>query len=884
MSLLPPEPSVTRLAPGVELDGWLLEARLGAGGMGEVFRATQLQTGISAALKVMLEDEPQSGELFRRFRREVQVLARVSHPAVVRVLQEALDHSPPYFCMELLPGGSLADRIAREQEEGRPGLELAAAAQLGLELAEGLAAVHALKVLHRDLKPQNVLFTVDGQAKLADFGIAKPLDRTGLTLANTVMGTLPYLPPEVLQGKPGDERSDLYQFGVLLFQAVAGKFPFQAGSLVAASTGHPLPPAPKLESLGVRPAPELGRFQALLERLLASSREGRPESARETARILRALVAAIEARAAGLAPPPEEPPTERPHTTGTRPKPSRAGAPVPVTKGDGPRPQRRAPRTRHVTMLTAGLTLMFVVAAAGWWHAGTPAASPEEALPRALAPGTPDPGNAASAPRPALLAIGAGTDRAEVWLTREASASLEIEYWPRGKTQRLRRTLPRGASRLTLSGLRTGTAYEGLLDTGSGATRLEFETLSAMKAANGPFLLVTDPSGVYDPALARRGLRVAMVWRQRKTVRGPCFLWLKESFDGGLTWTPREEIPGGGERYGSPEVDLPEDGLAVAWPEPDVGTSPGGIELRFRPGGAVPSGASPEPGPPLATGSEPLGPSWPVALRIPVGPSPLLSLCSDRAGRLDLLCCAGPREQEKRALRIIRVHLPAGPSGAAGPAGPTLNGPRWERAGPPLDLGGRYAINASLRVTGEASVVAVLTEAKKGSDRTLRVSRRPAGTAMAWSPLVTVSEPGFLVHQFELAASGKLVSVAYDGRDEVLTSVSRDGGLTFRRMKSPFAWSGGSLPGKAPAFPPAVAIQGDKLWLVSLTEGVLGASTAVLAESTDGLSWKLVAQFPFRVFQPMETHLLPGPGRWLMAVNEASASVVAECLPPPPDR
>ena len=883
MSLLTPGPSVTRLAPGVELDGWLLEARLGAGGMGEVFRATQLETGISAALKVMLEDERHPGELFRRFRREVQVLARVNHPAVVRVLQEALDHSPPYFCMELLPGGSLADRIAREQEEGRPGLTLDAAAQLGLELAEGLAAVHALKVLHRDLKPQNVLFTVDGQAKLADFGIAKPLDRTGLTLANTVMGTLPYLPPEVLQGKPGDERSDLYQFGVMLFQAVAGKFPFEAGSLVAASTGLPLPPAPKLESRGVMPTPELGRFQALLERLLASSREERPESARETARILRALVAAIEARAAGQEPAPEEPPIERPHTTGTRPRPARSRAPEHVTKGPERRPERPTPRARQLTMLAAGLALL-VVAAAGWWRMGSPTASPMESPPRVLAPATREPESATSGPRPTLLAISAGTDLAEVWLTGPASAPLEIEYWPRGKTQRLRRMLPRGASRLALSGLRPGTVYEGLLGTGPGATRLEFETLSAMKAANGPFLLVADPSGVYDPALARRGSRVAMVWRQRKTVRGPCFLWLKESFDGGLTWTPREEIPGGGERYGSPEVALPEDGLAVAWPEPDMGASPGGIELRFRPGGAVPAGAGPEGEPPLATGSAPPGQSWPVALRLPVGPSPMMSLCSDRAGRLDILCCAGPREQEKRALRIIRVHLPAIPSGAWGPTGPTSDAPRWEKAGPPLDLGGQYAIHASLCVTGEASVVAVLTEVKKGSDRTLRVTRRPTGTGTAWSPLVTVSEPGFRVHQFELAASRGLVSVAYDGRDEVLTSVSRDGGLTFRRMKAPFAWAGGSLAAKVPAFPPAVAIQGDKIWLVSLTEGVLGAATAVLAESTDGLTWNLVAQFPFRVFQPMKTHLLPGPGRWLMAVNEASASVVAECLPPLPDR
>ncbi|MBI3893879.1 MAG: serine/threonine protein kinase, partial [Candidatus Wallbacteria bacterium] len=264
--------------PGSVLDGWVIEAPLGAGGMGVVYQATHERSGMLAALKVLPSSPHGGAEILQRFRREVKALARIRHPSVVNILQESLDHDPPYFAMELLPGGSLSSRIDAAGAPGGKPLSAAFLTQIARQLAEGLAAIHNEHIVHRDIKPQNVLFSEDGHAKFADFGMAKALDLTGLTVANRVMGTLPYMAPEALQGKPADSRTDFYQLGVTLFEAATGQRPYAGEDLVGVLAGRPLPPLPRLADHAVQcPA----WYQGVLDRLTAFRPEDRYSTAQE---------------------------------------------------------------------------------------------------------------------------------------------------------------------------------------------------------------------------------------------------------------------------------------------------------------------------------------------------------------------------------------------------------------------------------------------------------------------------------------------------------------------------------------------------------------------------------------------------------------------------
>ncbi|MBI4870229.1 MAG: serine/threonine protein kinase, partial [Candidatus Riflebacteria bacterium] len=245
------EPQGQGIVVGQVLDGWRLDAELGKGGMGLVYHAIHLQSGVVAALKVLLDDENATVELQRRFRREVKALARLDHPGVVRILAESLDHVPPYFCMELLPGGSLTQRLEWTAAEGRAGLPPERFEQLVRELAAALEVLHAARLLHRDLKPGNVLFTAEGHAKLTDFGMVKAFDLSLLTVTPRVMGTMAYLAPETLRGEPFDVRTDLYQLGVTLFEAATGKRPYTQREIANAWSGVALPPPPSVAQVSL---------------------------------------------------------------------------------------------------------------------------------------------------------------------------------------------------------------------------------------------------------------------------------------------------------------------------------------------------------------------------------------------------------------------------------------------------------------------------------------------------------------------------------------------------------------------------------------------------------------------------------------------------------
>jgi len=224
--------------PGEQLaNGQLLAGRyrvgaiIGRGGMAEVYRGTDERLARPVALKVLRGHFALDPALRTRFEEEAKAVAKFSHPNVVGVYDAGEDGNIAFIVMELVPGETLADRIAREP------LDEASVRRVGGELLDALAAAHARGVLHRDIKPANVLLTYDGVAKVADFGIAKafhPSLSSDPTTMN-VLGTPSYLAPERAQGKPATVRSDLWSVGVLLYESLTGQKPFEGDTSIAVS-------------------------------------------------------------------------------------------------------------------------------------------------------------------------------------------------------------------------------------------------------------------------------------------------------------------------------------------------------------------------------------------------------------------------------------------------------------------------------------------------------------------------------------------------------------------------------------------------------------------------------------------------------------------------
>jgi formylglycine-generating enzyme required for sulfatase activity len=200
---------------------------LGAGGMGVVYQVRHVTTGALRALKTLGWDAPLEDR--QRFEREGQAMARLRHRHLLTVHAAGVHAGQPYLLLELAPGGSLGDRL-RTQEK----LPLDEVHTLGLALAEGLAAAHAAGVLHRDLKPDNVLFDSQGVPKLADFGLAHLSDRSRLTETGTLLGTPDYMAPEQARGDRVGAAADVYSLGALLFHAASGRPPIAGeGSVLA---------------------------------------------------------------------------------------------------------------------------------------------------------------------------------------------------------------------------------------------------------------------------------------------------------------------------------------------------------------------------------------------------------------------------------------------------------------------------------------------------------------------------------------------------------------------------------------------------------------------------------------------------------------------------
>jgi serine/threonine protein kinase len=215
------------IEPGATLgDRYLLDRRIASGGMATVWLAHDEELDRDVAVKVLSDVLGEDPNYVARFRREARVAARVSHPNLVQMFDYAGSAERPYIVMEYVGGGTLADRI-RADAAGEIDPE-----RLARQLLGALGAIHAAGVVHRDVKPSNVLLDAAGHAHLTDFGIAQPEDATQLTGTGQVIGTLKYMAPEVLAGKPATERSDLYALGVVLQETLAGRDAPQIEALI----------------------------------------------------------------------------------------------------------------------------------------------------------------------------------------------------------------------------------------------------------------------------------------------------------------------------------------------------------------------------------------------------------------------------------------------------------------------------------------------------------------------------------------------------------------------------------------------------------------------------------------------------------------------------
>jgi eukaryotic-like serine/threonine-protein kinase len=356
-------------------DRYELGRELGSGGMARVVAAHDRVLDREVAVKLLTAPDPSARE---RFLREARAAARLRHPHVVAVHDTGEHGGQPYIVMELVDGETLADLVDRE---GPLAIEDAVAITLGV--LDVLVAAHEQGLIHRDVKPGNVLLPRDGGIKLADFGIAKAMDEAtaGLTASGAVMGTASYLAPELVTGGRPTPSSDVYSVGCLFYALLAGAPPFAGDNAVAVAYAQRHTPVPPIATERSDVPPDL---RAVLDHAL----EKDPGRRFADAATMRDALLGV----------PTGPPAAADQVVAPVPGAALAGDRTAVLDGDGPVMRGGAGRTRTLVAVAGVLAIALVIGLAGWWLAGSLGEddAPSDEMPAEGDPvADPDDGNAA---------------------------------------------------------------------------------------------------------------------------------------------------------------------------------------------------------------------------------------------------------------------------------------------------------------------------------------------------------------------------------------------------------------------------------------------------------------------------------------------------------
>ncbi len=269
-------------------DRYELEELVGSGGMSSVYRAHDRLLERSVALKILHEQYTRDEDYVERFRREARSVAQLAHPNIVTVIDRGEQDGRQFIVFEYVDGENLKELLEREGP-----LPVHEVIELGLQVARGLSFAHENGLVHRDVKPQNVLLDGDGRAKVTDFGIARSLDVDGMTITGTIMGTSNYIAPEQAQGQPVDEQTDVYSLGCVLYELLTGHVPYEGDNFVSVAMQHVNDPVPSVADLRPDVPP---RLDWTIQRAMAKDHEERFGSMAEFADELEASYADLDSQ------------------------------------------------------------------------------------------------------------------------------------------------------------------------------------------------------------------------------------------------------------------------------------------------------------------------------------------------------------------------------------------------------------------------------------------------------------------------------------------------------------------------------------------------------------------------------------------------------------
>ncbi|MEX0746243.1 MAG: protein kinase [Phycisphaeraceae bacterium] len=277
---------------GSRLDGrYRIEAQIGAGGMSTVYRAFDETLEREVAVKVLHSDISRDPSALERFSREARTVAKLSHPHIVMVIDAGEDSGDAYIVFEYVPGETLKDRIRRDGP-----LPVSEAVAYAIEIGRALEAAHERGLVHRDIKPQNVMIDEEGRAKVTDFGIAHGLEGRQLTAAGKVVGTTDYVSPEQALGHDVAGQSDVYSLGIVLYEMLTGQVPFKGSSSVSVAMKHVQEGLPDVQ----RRRPEVSAaLAAVIERATAKELSNRYESVQDMVSDLEDVLTYESAREGG---------------------------------------------------------------------------------------------------------------------------------------------------------------------------------------------------------------------------------------------------------------------------------------------------------------------------------------------------------------------------------------------------------------------------------------------------------------------------------------------------------------------------------------------------------------------------------------------------------